>query len=146
MIPIQLLLTTDPAVEAAEKQVEASLDDLITRGALQPCNHMDLKNLLNPAGESQGLMEASDEEIFQSVMDAIEVHENIDINGGDDVDGVAIEPQLTQHKVLKAVSIISKYIDVSDDPILCKIEGLLRSFNQQLCLDENKKFERYCFN
>ena len=40
---------------------------------------------------------------------AIEVHENIDINGRDDVDdGVRIEhyiePQPTRHKVLKAVS------------------------------------------
>ena len=52
---------------------------------------MDIKNLLNPDGESQVLMEASDKEIFQSVMDAIKVRDIIDINGRDDVDdGVAI--------------------------------------------------------
>ena len=92
--------------------------------------------------ETQILTEASDEEIFQSVMDAIEARKNIDINGGDDVgDRVAIEPQPTWHKVLKAVSIINKYIDQLDDPVSCKIEGLLQSFNRQLRLNkmENMK-------
>ena len=99
---------------------------------------MDIKNLLNPAGESQVMTEASDEEIFQSVMDAIEAH---DINRGDDVDNarVAIEPWLTQCEVLKAVSTISKYIiNELDDPVSHKIKGLLWSFNWQLHLDESK--------
>ena len=52
-------------------------------------------------GESQLLTETSDEDIFQCVMDAIKVRENIDTNGGDDVDdGVAIEPQPTRQEVL----------------------------------------------
>ena len=47
-IPIPSLLTSgseslaDPAVEV-EKQVEAALDDLVAKGALQTCNHMDIK-------------------------------------------------------------------------------------------------------
>ena len=45
---------------------------------------MDIENLLNPAGESQDLTESSDEENFQSVLDAIKAREKIDINGGDD--------------------------------------------------------------
>ena len=105
-----------------------------------------IKNLLNPAGESQVMTEASDEKIFQSIMDAIEARENIDINGGDDVDnaGVAIEPRLTRHEVLKAVSTISKYInDELDDPVSCKIEGLLWSFNQQLHLDESVRGHQF---
>jgi hypothetical protein len=73
-IPIPSLLTSDPAGEA-EKQVEAALDDLIARGALQPGNRMDIKKLLNPAGEIPILSEASDEDIFQSVMDAVEARE-----------------------------------------------------------------------
>ena len=59
-IPISSLLTSDPVAEA-EKQVEAALDDLIDRGALQARNRMDIKSLLNPAGESQVMTEASDE-------------------------------------------------------------------------------------
>ena len=86
-IPIPSLLTSDLADEA-EKQVEAALDDLITRGALQPDNRMDIENLLNPAGETSIFTEASDEDIFQSVMDAVKACENVEINGGDDVDEV----------------------------------------------------------
>ena len=92
------------------------------------------------------MTEASDEKIFQSIMDAIEARENIDINGGDDVDntGVAIEPRLTRREVLKAVSTISKYIiDELDDPVSCKIEGLLWSFNQQLRLDESVRGHQF---
>ena len=64
-------------------------------------------------------------------MDAVKARENTDINGGDDVDnGVAINPQPMRRKVLKATSTISKYIAELDDPVSCKIEGLLWSFNQ----------------
>ena len=75
-------------------------------------------NLLNPAGECQVSTDTSDEEIFQSVMDAIKAGENIDINAGDDVDGVEIKPQPTQRKVLKAVSTITKYIDELDSEVI----------------------------
>ena len=140
-IPIPSLLTSDPADEA-EKQIEAALNDLIARGALQPGNRMDIENLLNPAGKTPILTEASDEDIFQSVMDAIEAHEIIEINGGDDVDdGVETEPQLTHREVLKAVSTINKYIDGLDDPVSRKIEGLLQSFNWQLHLNETKNMK-----
>ena len=64
------------------------------------------------------MTDTSDEEIFQSVMDAIEACKNIDINTGDDVDGVEIEPQPTQRKVLKAVSTITKYIDELDSEVI----------------------------
>ena len=107
-----------------------------------PSNRMNIGNLLNPAGESQLLTETSDKDIFQCVMDAIEACENINTNGGDDVDdGVAIEPQPTRREVLKAVLTISKYIDELDDPLSRKIEGLLQSFNRQLRLDKTKSMK-----
>ena len=74
-----------------------------------------------------------------SSLDAVKARENNEINGGDDVDeGVDTEPLLTRREVLKAVSTINKYIDGLDDPVSRKIEGLLRSFNQQLHLNETK--------
>ena len=73
-IPISSL--TNPAADAVE-QVEAALDDLVTRGVLQACNQMDIASLLNPDGESQVLTETSDDEIYQSVIDAIKAHENL---------------------------------------------------------------------
>jgi hypothetical protein len=42
---------TDP-VAHAERQVEDALDELVATGALQATNRMDIKALLNPAGES----------------------------------------------------------------------------------------------
>ena len=72
-------------------------------------------------------------------MDAVKGRENIEINGGDDVDeGADTEPLPTRREVLKAVSTINKYIDGLDDLVSHKIEGLLRSFNRQLHLNETK--------
>jgi len=109
LIPISFLLLDSPsemdAVIHAEKQVEAALDDLVTTGALQKSNQMDLESLLNPAGESHILTEGSDCEIYQSVMDAINAHKNIEINGGDDIDNENdISYALpTWHDILKAI-------------------------------------------
>lgn len=41
------------------------------------------------------LTETSDREIYQAIMDAIEAGENIDINGGDNIDGVPLDTQPT---------------------------------------------------
>jgi hypothetical protein len=126
-IPISLLLTNPAA--GAMKQVEAALDNLVATGALQARDRMDIASLLNPDGESQVLTETSDDEIYQSVIDAIKARENLEINGGDDVDDEIIEPRPMQRDVLKAVSTIRKYIDESDDPVSRKIEELLGPFN-----------------
>jgi anthranilate phosphoribosyltransferase len=47
---------------------------------------MDIGSLLNPAGESHVLTEASDSDIYQAVTEAFEARKNLEINGGDDVD------------------------------------------------------------
>ncbi|KAH9010800.1 hypothetical protein EDB85DRAFT_2047701 [Lactarius pseudohatsudake] len=49
-------------------------------------SRMEIKSLLNPAGESHIMTEATDTDIYQAVMDAIEARENMEKNGGDDVD------------------------------------------------------------
>jgi len=106
----------DPIVEA-ERQVEIALDDLVATGALQTKNRMDINALLNPEGESQIMTETSDKEIYHAVMDAVKARENIEINGGDNIDDEAfIEPRPTRREVLKAVSTIGKCIDDSSDP------------------------------
>ena len=60
----------------AQKQVEAAPDDLVKTGALQLKNQMDIESLLNPAGESQTLMETSDMEIYQVVTNLIDAPVN----------------------------------------------------------------------
>ena len=72
-------------------------------------------------------------------MNAIEARENIEINGGDDVDDdLPLEPGPTRRDVLKAVSTIGRYIDDLNEPIARKMEAILGSFNRQLRLDETK--------
>jgi hypothetical protein len=91
---------------------------------------MDIESLLNPLGESQILTETLDAEIYQAVMDAVQACENMEINGGDDINkDMPPEPRPTQREVLKAVSTIGRYTADLNDPILCKIEGLLGLFN-----------------
>ena len=137
-IPITSLLQTNP-VAHAEKLVEAALNDLVSTGALQTANRMDIESLLNPASESNTSTETSDEEIYQAVIDSIAAHENMEITGGDDVDDdTPIEPPPTRRDVLKAVSTISRYVDGMDNPTARKFEALLSSFNRQLRLEETQ--------
>ena len=88
------------------------------------------------------MTEASDVEIYQAVINAVDAHKNMEINGGDDVNNnIPLEPCPNQHDVLKAVSTINRYIDDQSDPISCKIEALLQSFTMQLCLNETRKMK-----
>ena len=86
---------------------------------------MDIESLLNPVGESHVLTETSDQEIYQAVMDSIAVHENIEINGGDDadVDDTPIEPHPARRDVLKAVSTVSRYAEDLNHPIAPQIRS-----------------------
>lgn len=142
-IPISSLLH-DSVVQAdpvahAERQVDDALDELVATGALQARNRMDIDALLNPAGESHVLTETSDREIFQAVINSNSARENIEINGGDDVDDDgAVDPQPTRCEVLKAVSTIGKYTKDLNDPLSQKIEALLGSFTRQLRLEETR--------
>jgi len=140
-IPISSLVhntspQADPIVEA-ERQVQIALDDLVATGALQAKNRMDINTLLNPDDESHISTETSDKEIYHAVMDSIKARENIDINGGDDVDDDSpVEPPPTRREVLKALSTIGKCLEDSNDPIARKLDTLLGTFNWQLRLKE----------
>ena len=74
------------SIAYVERQVELVLDELVLRGALQKVNQMDIGSLLNSAGESHVLTDASDADIYQAVTEAFEACENLEINGGDNVD------------------------------------------------------------
>jgi len=110
-IPIATLLQNatsqmDP-ISHVEKQVEFALDDLVSRGALQCQNRMDINTLLNPHSKSYVLTEANDNNIYHAMMDAIEAHKNIDHNGRDDVDQDGpVKPCPSHREVLATVSTI----------------------------------------
>ena len=105
-------------------------------GALQPGNRMDIATLLSPANESNTMDESTDREIYEAVMVAREAHENMEINGGDDVDKEPVEPTLSRKDVLKATSVIRRFVDDMNDPIAHQLETLLGSFNHQLRVEE----------
>ena len=134
------LVQMDP-VAHAEREVEEALDDLVATRVLHTGNRMDIKSLLNPTGKSHILTETSDQEIYKAIINAITACENIDINGGNDVDEGPVEPLLMCHDVLKAVSTIEKYTNDLNDPMAQKIEALLGSFNRQLHFEETRNMK-----
>jgi hypothetical protein len=70
-------------------------------------------------------------------MDAIEAQENVEKNGGDNVDEDGpIKPCPGRSEVLKAISTIMEYVSELDNPLACKIKTLLGSFIRLICKDE----------
>jgi hypothetical protein len=63
-----------PTTES-ESILESALDDLEAIGILQPSNWMSISELLNPDTETHNIFKATDEDIFQSVMNAHAVQE-----------------------------------------------------------------------
>ncbi|KAF8240718.1 hypothetical protein L208DRAFT_1231660 [Tricholoma matsutake] len=98
---------------------------------------MDIKALLNPADESHVIDETTDKEICQAVLDTQKAQKEGPINGGDnDInDEAPVKPCPICHEVLQAALVINKYIDCVDDPIACKLEGILASFKHQMQLE-----------
>ncbi|KAF8259111.1 hypothetical protein EI94DRAFT_1906871 [Lactarius quietus] len=63
---------------------------------------------------SQKIKQRKDE---QCVMDAIEARENVEKNGGDDMDEDSpVKPCLGRHEALKAISTITQYVSELDNP------------------------------
>src|ERR1700678_4572200 len=87
-------------------------------------------------------------------VDAIEARENIDINGGDDVDDdIPLEPCPTWRdvQVLKAVSTICRYTEDINEPIARKVEaiiniGIFQQSNPPRRESRDQGHEKYYFN
>ncbi|KAI9430609.1 hypothetical protein H4582DRAFT_1823854 [Lactarius indigo] len=100
---------------------------------------MDIESLLNPQSEAHIMAEASDKDIYQAVMDTIKAREDIEKNGGDDVDDDGpVKPRPSHRDVLKAVSTIIQYVSEMDNPLARKIEALLGSLTRLIRKDEAK--------
>ncbi|KAN0141144.1 hypothetical protein V8E53_000900 [Lactarius tabidus] len=128
----------DP-IAYVERQVELALDELVLRGTLQQGNRMDISSLLNPAGESHVLTEASDADIYQAVTEAFEACENLEINGGDDVDEDSpVKPCPARSDVLQAMSTINDYLATENNALAREVEKILATFSRRLCIDAAK--------
>ncbi|KAF8256659.1 hypothetical protein EI94DRAFT_1444185, partial [Lactarius quietus] len=89
------------------------------RGVLHRDRRLDIDSLLNPQSETHITAEATDKDIYQCVMDAIEAREK---NGGDNVDEDGpVKPCPGRRKVLKAIPTITQYVSELDSPIAHKL-------------------------
>ena len=135
-IPISSLVHTAETPEDFITQVEmllhGALNDLeSTAGspfAFEP-NGYCLQGLLNPAAEMSDIFEATDEDIYQSVMEAQKVREGIN----DDTDSdLPVEPGPARTEALQAVLILKRYVQDLDDPAFARKLGMmLGSFRQR---------------
>ena len=143
IIPISSLLdsTTQDPLALAESKVESALDELMSTGALQPKNRMDLEHLLNPIDESQVIEETSDEEICKAVLDARKAREALAINGGDDIDDDDASGDVcpTSQEVLRAGAVIKRYVDGLDSAFARELEATLAILGRQIRLEESHK-------
>ena len=126
----------DP-IANAKKWVKNALDDLVSTGALQHDNRMNIEPLLNPVAKAQNLDEMTDEEICQAIQDAQRAEYEVTDSGDCGSDDKAPFP--THCEVLQAVSIINSYIDNLDNALAWKLEVILGSFTCQIHLDESHK-------
>ncbi|KAG1756584.1 uncharacterized protein EDB91DRAFT_1261356 [Suillus paluster] len=117
----------------AKTLVKNALDDLEATGALQSSNQMDIAGLLNLAVETTNIFNATDEDIFESVMDAKKLQEKA-AGGNDNNDDVDIDmaaPGPTHHKALQAALTLRKYLGTFNEPFAHKLKVMLGSFGQQ---------------
>ncbi|KIK80910.1 hypothetical protein PAXRUDRAFT_157373 [Paxillus rubicundulus Ve08.2h10] len=94
---------------------------------------MDIATLLNPAVETYNMFDATDEDIFESVMDAKMLQErNAEDNNNNDIDNSEPQaPGLTHHKALQAMLMLKKYVGTINNPFSHKFKVMLGSFGQQ---------------
>ncbi|KAF9226434.1 DDE-domain-containing protein [Gyrodon lividus] len=137
ILPISSLIhLTDAmgdAITHAEMLVKNALDDLEAIGALQPSNRMDIATLLNPAVETYNMFDATDKDIFKSMMDAKMLQErNAEDDNNDDIDNSEPQaPGLTRRKALQVMLMLKKYIRTINNPFSRKFKVMLGSFGQQ---------------
>ena len=85
-------------------------------------------------------MEASDKQIFELVMDAIQACKNLEKDGRDDhtdEDG-PVHPRPSRQDVLRAsISTIVQYVSDLNDPVACKAKAVLGSLTRFLHREES---------
>ena len=114
--------------KGAERLLRGALNDLESTGVLQHSNRMDIAGLLNPAAEMSDIFEATNEDIYQSVMEAKKAQEGIN----DDMDSdLLVELGPARNEALQAVLILKRYVQDLDDPFARKLEMMLGSFGQR---------------
>jgi hypothetical protein len=101
---------------------------------------MNIEFLLNSPEDNLNIDLATDQDIFEAVMEAREAEDNLNINGGDDdEEPVSSKPSLSD--VHKAVTTIADFLIKSDDPHACRLESLLQGLKRDLRLTETRSLK-----
>ena len=123
--------TTFNCISHTKTLVTTALDELETTGALQHSNRMDITELLNPAIETNNIFRATDEDIYNSMMEARKLKEQDGLGDGDDVN--IPKPVPTQREALQAAFVLKRYLSTFNDDLLFarKLEVMVGLFGQQ---------------
>ena len=96
---------------------------------------MDIESLLDPIFSMGTKWEHQTRKI---VANAIEAHDAMDKNGRFNV---VIKLVTTQRELIKAVLMIRKHINGSNNSLTQKIDAILGSFTQQLCFEKLREWK-----
>ena len=102
---------------------------------------MNITELLNPAVEAHNMFDATDQDIFNAVMEVNRVKEGSAALGIDDVDDGPFEELPTRKEALQAMLLVCRYTKVLNDPLARTVEMTLGSFARRIRTEEmqNKK-------
>jgi hypothetical protein len=136
-VPISALIE---GVVCAENELNEALNQLQSTGILHKKNQMNIEFLLNSPEENLNIDLATDQDIFEAVMEAWEAEDNLDINGGDDdKEPVSSKPSLLD--VCQVVTTITDFLIESDDPHARRLESLLQGLKRHLRLTETRSLK-----
>ncbi|KAJ7637454.1 hypothetical protein B0H17DRAFT_1217079 [Mycena rosella] len=96
-------------VADAENVLSQTLDDLESHRVLQKRNWLDTQDRVD-VPEEQVPEDTTDEDIAEAVQKMHKDRQDIEINGGDDHDGPALEPKPTRKEALQAISTLQRYL------------------------------------
>ena len=102
---------------------------------------MNITELLNPAVEAHNMFDATDQDIFDVVMEVKRVKEGSAALGTGDIDDEPFEELPTRKETLQAMLLMHRYTKVLNDPLTRTVETTLGSFARRKCTEEmqNKK-------
>jgi len=126
----------DPVLQA-EALVQSTLNKLESTGALQRSNRMDLVELLNPAVEAHMFSDATDKDIFNAVLEAKKVQEELAVLGpNDNIDDEPLEALPSRGEALQAMLLLRRYTKGLNDPVARAVETTLGSFARRIRMEE----------
>ncbi|KAI6010479.1 hypothetical protein PISMIDRAFT_101632 [Pisolithus microcarpus 441] len=90
---------------------------------------MDTAEFLDPDIEAHDLFEATDDDIYEAMMEAKGVWDgSLDVDKDDESAGMAPKLIPTRSEALQAVLTLRKYVRVIDEPYAHKLGSMLGSF------------------